>query len=258
MKILARFCVRFIVALLFVARPVYSLAQNQTATPAPQAKDPAKEKEEFLSNYSVSESAALDPNKRGTLRVEPGERSPFGVATEETAEAFVAPESESEEMKLRRILINMRVSGCSGSSGGYRVLLGNVLLSPGDIVPQMFAGQSEVLRVEEVSDRSLVLAFEEKDKSRPPRSKLQLAVDLRPKVRSILPGDLFTKVVPFDKKGQPDLKPLETAEVAAVVKETEVSNMQSLVERSAELLGEDRLKPRTDAETPSQNPNPAK
>lgn len=183
--------------------------------------------------------SALEPEKREPATVEEGERNPFGlvsVPAPETQE--IEPiAAETEEMRIRRILGNMRVSGLSGSPGSYRVLLGSVQLREGDMLPKLFSDQGETLRVKSISEREVVLTFGEKDPNLPPRT-IGLGFDLRPRPSSLLVGDLFRKLVPFTATGAPDLKPLELPAVQAVVDAAEESGLQSLTERSFELMGE--------------------
>lgn len=183
--------------------------------------------------------SALEPDKRGYSEVRPGERNPFGllsVPPPETKEVEVMA-AETEEARIRRILGNMRISGVSGSPGSYRVLLGPLQIKEGDTLPKLFSDQAEVLRVKSITDKEVILALREKDPSLPPRT-IGLSYDLKPRPVSLLAGDFFRKLVPFTPKGAPDLKPLESSAVKAMLKGAEDGEMQSLTERSFEMLGE--------------------
>jgi hypothetical protein len=92
---------------------------------------------------------ALVPEKREPALVTEGERNPFGLVAlpPEEVEETETIQAETEEMRLRRILGNMRVSGAGGTSGSYRVVLGSMQLKQGETVPMIFADQAEVLRV---------------------------------------------------------------------------------------------------------------
>ncbi len=186
--------------------------------------------------------AALEPEERVPEKVEEGERNPFGLLSvppaEEEEEVKIAV--ETEEMKIRRILGNMRVAGVSGSPGSYRVLLGSMQLAKGDMVPRLFANQAERLRVEDISERQVVLAFIErsKEKDLPPRT-VGLGIDLTPRVRSLLPGEVFTNVVAFDEKGAQALAPLKTEAVEVIVEQIRTNNLtEALTEHRRAFLGE--------------------
>ena len=186
--------------------------------------------------------AALEPEERVPEKVEEGERNPFGLlsvpAPEQEEEVKI--EVETEEMKIRRILGNMRVAGLAGQSGSYRVLLGSMQLGKGDMVPRLFANQAERLRVEDITDRQVVLAFIERSpqKDLPPRT-IGLGIDLSPRVRSLLPGEVFTSIVPFDEKGGLALQPIKTESVEAIVEQIKTNNLtEGLTDHRRALLGE--------------------
>lgn len=206
--------------------------------PAAQPKklSPAEQKAADLRLPRLDRSA-LNPEKRAPVQVLEGERNPFGLVKLQPGEKapVAVVKTESEEAKLRRVLANMRVTGLSGYPGSYRVMIGSMPLREGEIVPKMFADQAEKLLVQSVSDRQVILAFVEKDKSVKPR-RIELNVDLRPNVKSLLPGEVFVKQVPFDGNGSPDLPPLQNAAAMGVLQAGEEQNSESLVERQYELL----------------------
>lgn len=200
--------------------------------------------EEKRSDMRIPEldRSALEPDKRNPTAVSEGERNPFGLLSVPPPEEKEAPkiQVETEEMKIRRILGNMRVTGVSGDRGSRRVLLGSILLGKGDIVPRLFANQGEMLRVEDVTERQVVLSFIERKQQddQPPRT-IGLVVDLRPRVRSILPGEMFTNVVKFDEKGAQSMPPLRTEAVDAIVDQFKTNQLtEALTDHRRALLGE--------------------
>jgi hypothetical protein len=180
----------------------------------------------------------LRPQAKQPVNLQAGERNPFGLvsaaAPEETAAGGMG--EETEESKLRRVLANMRISGRSGTAGNYQVLLGPMVLRKGDRLPQLFADQAEVLRVEEITDREVTLAFVESDPSMLPRT-FGVSIDVSPRVRSLMPGEAFRQVVTMTPQGKVDLPPVQTAGVGAFLQGAEEQRFESLVDRSFELLG---------------------
>ena len=215
-------------------------AQQQELTPAQQ-------KAADLRLPDLDRSAFL-PERRTPTDVPEDERNPFGKSLPPpTEEKEIEPvKVETEEMKIRRVLSNMRVSGLSGAPGDYTVLLGPLALRAGETLPKLFRDQAEVLRVESVSDREVVLIFVEKNPNLPPRA-MSLSVDLKPRVDSVLAGELFTNSVSFDAKGAVSLKPLEGAGVKAVTTALTNQELQSMVDRRRALMGEAAL-PHDDGE----------
>ena len=183
--------------------------------------------------------SALEPDKREPAKVSEGERNPFGLVSLPPAEVEETETiaAETEEMRLRRILGNMRVSGAGGTAGSRTVLLGPMRIKAGDKLPKLFADQAEILTVTALTDREITLSFEEKDAAVPPRT-IGLRYDLRPRPQSLLPGELFLEVVPFTSKGAPDLKPLEVPAATAIAEGAKDAGLQGLTERSFELMGE--------------------
>jgi hypothetical protein len=233
-----------------VLLPVTGSAQNNT-----NAMTPEDEKRAALRLPDLDRSA-LEPGARKPLYVREGARNPFGLLSvpppEEEEEVKI--EIETEEMKIRRILGNMRVVGVSGGPGSYRVVLGSMQLAMGDIVPRLFANQGEVLRVDDITDRQIVLSFVERNKQQdmPPRT-IGLGIDLAPRVRSLLPGEVFTSVIKFDEKGAQSMEPLKTKGVDAVVQAIKTNNLtEALTDHRRALLGESSIR------TPDEPSEPEK
>lgn len=210
------------------------------------AAAPAQEKELTPAEQKAADMripeldrSAMEPEKREPSMVAEGERNPFGLVSlpQQEVEEVEAMAAETEEMRIRRILANMRISGISGSPGSYRVVLGSMHLREGEALPRLFADQAEVLRVQSIGEREIVLTFEEKTPGLAART-VGLGYDLSPRPQSLLPGELFKQLVPFTPKGAPDLKPLEVPAVRAIAEGAEKSGLQGLTERSHELMGE--------------------
>ena len=208
-----------------------ALAQERELTPA----------EQKAADMRIPEldRSAMAPERREPATVVEGERNPFGLVSlpPEEVQEVEQIASETEEMRIRRILANMRISGVSGSPGSDRVVLGSMQLKDGEILPKLFADQAEVLRVQSIGEREIILAFVEKVTGLPART-IGLSYDLTPRPQSLLSGELFKKLVPFTPKGAPDLKPLEVPAVKAIAEGAEKSGLQGLTERSHELMGE--------------------
>lgn len=197
----------------------------------------------------------LEPDARQPTDVAEDERNPFGLLSvpppEEEQEVKI--EVETEEMKIRRILGNMRVAGLAGAPGDYRVMIGSMKLGEGDVVPRLFANQGEVLRVDQITDRQVTLSFVERKQQGedlPPRT-IGLGIDLAPRVRSLLPGELFTSVIEFDEKGAQSTAPLKTESVATIVREGKTNGLtEALTEHRRALLGETYPVPKNEIAEP--------
>lgn len=179
----------------------------------------------------------LSPQSFTSLPVAANERNPFGlVSVPEPEQPGTAGFEESGEAKIRRVLAGMRISGLSGEVGDYRILLGSLMLRRGDLVPQLFADQAEVLRVQSITDREVTFVFVESDPSVEPRT-FGVSVDLAPKVQSLMPGEAFRQLVATGPQGGSTLPAIKTPGVEAFLQGAEEQKLESLVDRSFELLG---------------------
>jgi hypothetical protein len=127
--------------------------------------------------------------KRGQV-VDAGERNPFGTVVEEVPETVA---TGAEAAKLSAILESLPVSGVSKDAEGKvrAVLLGDVRLEAGALVPQMVEGQTDELFVELLSETEIVIAWrtEAGRKVAQPRL-LRRKIDLDPRVQVLLPGQI--------------------------------------------------------------------
>lgn len=188
----------------------------------------------------------ITPDSRDYTAIKEDEINPFGMVTM-MLDQMVKTETVTEEKRLRQILTGMRVSGIGGSEESMSAQVGSVLVRQGDLLPRLFAGQAEKLRVRSISDRGVVLEFIERNNNKEPRT-IGLPVDLRPRVDSFLAGEAFLKVIPLDADGAVLLPPLELDAAKAALQAAEQQDFRSLVERRTELLNAPAV-PKSDEKT---------
>lgn len=222
------------------------LGQEQLAPEQQKARDMA---------LPELDRSALKPGAREEAEVLPGERNPFGLVSGTQGPEGADPVTETEEQKLRRTLGSMRVGGLTGAPGSYRVLLGPVSLREGDVLPRLFSTQAEVLRVEKITEKEMSLVFIEKDTNQPPRV-IGLAIDLKPRVNSMMAGEAFNKLVTFGADGQPSMPPLAAPGLQGYMEGVQASQLQSLVDRPFDMMG-DATPKKPDEETPATAETPA-
>lgn len=227
-----RACIAPLMFLCFVLAGA-AVAQQGAAPGAPSQLTPAEQKAADMRLPQLDRSA-LTPEAREPLEVQESEKNPFGMVTK-VADQMVPAQPVTEEIKIRQVLSNLRVSGLSGSSDGARVMLGSLSLGVGDELPRLFAGQVERLVVKSITDRGVVLVFVEPEASRKERS-IGLPIDLKPRVDSLLVGEAFIKLVPLDGEGTPVLPPLEHGAVQKSLEAARAQDLRSMVERQTELL----------------------
>jgi hypothetical protein len=132
-------------------------------------------------------SVGVLPDQRKPVTVAAQERNPLSKQEIKTA---AAPEDdkESEENRIRRALRKLAVVGRTRASGGsWKVMLGDLILETGKYVPPVIPGQTEVLRVKEITDSSAELVWIDKS-GEPEARSLSIPIDLTPRVRTVLVG----------------------------------------------------------------------
>lgn len=125
-------------------------------------------------------SIGLLPQDKTPVEVDDSERNPFGKKVVKTAEAMV--ETESEEQKIRALVEKLPFGGITRGYGVVKVLLGSFMLEKDGLLPDVIPGQTERLRVMEVSEKHVELGFVEEDGSVSSRL-IKLSFDLKPVVR---------------------------------------------------------------------------
>lgn len=205
--------------------------------PAQSVAPPEEDKAQALRLPELDRSA-LSPRAReaGTTPVSAADRNPFGLVKPPPVEEVRAEEAEveTEEMKIRRILSNTRISGVTGAPGDYTVLLGGLSLRAGQEVPRLFANQAERLRVMAITEREIRFVFADKDPTRV--RTFNVRFDLRPRVRSVLYGEVFTNVVKFES-GVPQVPALPGMAVEKLLEQSRAEGLESLIERPTTVMG---------------------
>lgn len=168
-------------AVLLAALAVVAPAQENFMPEAPAA---GEEKPEEV-KYSL-----ILPNQKTSEQVKEGERNPFTKVNQDAQNLDAAGTTEENEIRDR--LAKLRVVGVSPGVRGLRVMLGDMVLEPGEDVPQVLPEQTLSLRVGTISPRAIELVWVEKKPTGLPARTLTIPVDLRPYVRSILKGQANT------------------------------------------------------------------
>ncbi|MCB1096753.1 MAG: hypothetical protein KDN22_14335 [Verrucomicrobiae bacterium] len=129
----------------------------------------------------------LDGSEPEVRPIAAGETNPFSERVVDTPQ--VAVQTESEEMKIGRLIKDMPVhGGLMKRPGGPKILLGDLILQKGALVPQILENQTEQLVVRELDDESIELAFLETPDYKGPPRVIVIPLDIRPTVGQVLPG----------------------------------------------------------------------
>ena len=185
---------------------------------------------------AASDSSLL-PEGRQKLDVLPSERNPFSAQVAEIATSSTQHEGTTEESRLRRILRAMKVGGISGKPGSQHVLLGSLIIKPGDILPPLLDNQAEVLRVVSIEDNSLVLAFIERDASTEVRRIILPLGGLEPTVTQMMYGEAFEELTKMEASGKIDVPPLTLPGVDDFLKGSRGSDLHNVTDRDVQMMG---------------------
>lgn len=143
------------------------------------------------------------PEEKTPEVVKPNEPNPFNKGD---LGAIKQEDTTSDENKVKDALMSLRASGVVYADDGSvrAVMLGQLKLERGMIVPPVLPDQDVQLRVNSLSESTIELVWIEKKKNLalPPRPVI-LPIDLRPTVRYYLPSATTAAPPPPPKAGQP-------------------------------------------------------
>ncbi len=128
--------------------------------------------------------ALIFPDEKAPETVKPEEENPF-VAITELEEEDV---SNSEENKIKELILAMKVVGASLRPQGYRVQLGDMILQAGMVVPPFMPDQTVQLRVNSITEDQIEFVWMEKTKTGLPPRTLLMPIRMKPSVRYAMPG----------------------------------------------------------------------
>lgn len=131
----------------------------------------------------------MRPAEKRPLALQVNERNPYA---KRSAEEEVNPEegNNAEELRIREQLGKLRVTGRSHGPNGLRVLLGDIILEEGAILPHLIEDQSENLRVIELGEDTVVLGWLDIETNELTGKSMQVAYDLSPSVTIALQGQV--------------------------------------------------------------------
>lgn len=179
---------------------------------------------------------SLLPEGRQRLELRPAERNPFTQQIAAEAAPAATQELATEEARLRKILRAVKIGGVSGTPGNRQVLLGSLIVKPGEILAPILKNQFEVLRVVSVDERSIVLAFVERDPSVEAR-KIVLPYDIKPEVTKVMYGEAFEELTKVTPSGRISAPPLTNPGVEDFLKGSREADLRNMTDRDVQMMG---------------------
>ncbi len=128
------------------------------------------------------------PEEKTPETVKPEEHNPF--ESESESQNRLAP-GDTEENRVRDRLLKLPVVGTKRmEDGGMRVLLGDLILETGKVVPPVLPGQLVELKVKNITTQYIELAWQEKRASGLPPKLMIIPINIGPKIRYQMPGQV--------------------------------------------------------------------
>lgn len=184
----------------------------------------------------ASSDPSLLPDGRQRVELRPSERNPFAQQIAPEVAPTTTQEGTTEDSRLRKIFRAMKIGGASGKAGEKRVLLGSLIVKPGDTLPPILNNQLEMLRVLSVDDSSIVLAFVEKDPAASAR-QIVLGYKLKPEVSRVMFGEAFEELTKVGPSGKIDAPPLTIQGVNDLLKGSREADLRNMADRDIQMMG---------------------
>ncbi|MEM7600437.1 MAG: hypothetical protein AAF357_03355, partial [Verrucomicrobiota bacterium] len=156
-----------------------ALSQDDTELGSPDASQAA--------SYKPSRMIEMRPDEKRPLLLKDSERNPYARRSPEQ-ETVTDSGENAEELQIREALNSLSVSGRSRGVNGLRILLGDIIIEKGGILPQLLENQTENLKVIEVSEDSVVLGWMDIETGDLTGKTMQMSYDLNPSVSYALHG----------------------------------------------------------------------
>lgn len=132
-------------------------------------------------------SIEMRPAEKRYLTLKPTERNPYSARPKITEEDR-DEEQNAEETAIMQKLSSLNVSGSSRSYNGLRLLLGDILIERGRVLPQLIRNQTQQLKVTEVTPEKIVLGWMDVESGELTGKTIPIPYDVDPVVRYVLQG----------------------------------------------------------------------
>jgi len=153
------------------------------ATARAQSSPPEKEGDE--GEKRVQYQLVL-PEEKTPETVKPEEHNPFESENDALSRQNTG---DTEENRVREKLLKLPVVGVNrDAEGRMRVLLGDISLETGSVVPQVLPGQLVELRVKNITSEHIELAWTEKRMTGLPPKLMLIPINIAPQVRYVMHG----------------------------------------------------------------------
>ncbi len=123
------------------------------------------------------------PEEKAPELIKPEENNPFEAAADQNEK-----EGDTEENRVRDMLLQMPAKGGGNGPDGMRVMLGSMRLEVGQMVPDILPDQQVKLKVKSISPTQIEMVWVEKKPTGLPPKPFVIDVDVSPHVRYKMPS----------------------------------------------------------------------
>ena len=145
-----------------------------------------------------SREIKMRPSEKRSLTLKKSERNPY--AKRSIDEGLTDEDQNSEEISIRNRLQGLQVLGSSRGQRGMRLLLGDILVENGTVLPPLIPDQTQHLKVMEVTNNKVVLGWMDIETGDLTGKTLQISYDLEPSVQYILQGQKLSDNTGISRK----------------------------------------------------------
>lgn len=150
------------------------------AAAAQDAAPPADGQDE--SNERVQYTLIL-PDEKNPEVIKADENNPFEAVADKNVK-----EGDTEENRVRDILLSMPAKGGGSGPNGMRVMLGSMRLEAGQEVPSVLPDQQVKLQVKSITPNQIEMVWVEKKPTGLPPKPFVINVDVSPRIRYRMPS----------------------------------------------------------------------
>lgn len=133
----------------------------------------------------------MRPSEKRYLTLKPSERNPYSKRVPEDG-STETEEQNTEELAIRQRLSALSVTGRSRSYNGLRLLLGDIVLERGKVLPPLIANQTQQLKVTDVTSEKIVLGWMDVESGELTGKMMPIPYNVDPIVRYVLQGQTGT------------------------------------------------------------------
>lgn len=131
----------------------------------------------------------MRPNEKRALTLKPSERNPYAKRTV-AKDVNQDEEQNAEEIAIRNKIRALEISGSSRSNSGLRLLMGDILIENGMVLPQLIINQTQFLKVVEVTNDKVELGWLDVETGELTGKTMRISYDLGPSVAYVLQGQV--------------------------------------------------------------------